>query len=532
MFVPLLATDFFERAVEQYGKKVGVIDGEKRFTYSQFGERANRLSNGLLSLGIEKGDRVAVIDINSHRLFEMYYAVPRIGAVLLPINIRFAAKEVSYVLNDAEAKCLIVNQDMEHLVRKDELRTVETLILVRDGPTRSGFRVEGEEYEELLSRSSPVMEKGFELDENDAAEMFYTSGTTGKPKGMIYTHRMLWLCGIRDLVYGWGIGDRTIYLQAIPLFHANGWGQPHAMTARCGTHVVLRQFRPQVVCELIQRERVTHTSMVPTMADTLVQYGDIDKYDLSSLRYIGMGGAFLSQRTQEALEKRFPGCLVHAAYGLSENTSSGAQASLKDYLKDISDEERKRRMRSGGFADMPSKVRIVNEKGEGVRRDGKETGEIIIRGNNVIDEYWRLPEETKKTIIDGWLHTGDIATIDEDGYIEIKGRKKDMIISGGENIGALEIENVIASHPAVLEVAVVAAPHEKWGETPAALVVLKEGQKITEEELKAYCRESLGGFKIPTIVEVRDSLPKGGTGKILKTELKKKFWEGREAQLR
>jgi fatty-acyl-CoA synthase len=265
---------------------------------------------------------------------------------------------------------------------------------------------------------------------------------------------------------------------------------------------VLRQFRPQVVCELIQRERVTHTSMVPTMADTLVQYGDIDKYDLSSLRYIGMGGAFLSQRTQEALEKRFPGCLVHAAYGLSENTSSGAQASLKDYL---------------------------NEKGEGVRRDGKETGEIIIRGNNVIDEYWRLPEETKKTIIDGWLHTGDIATIDEDGYIEIKGRTKDMIISGGENIGALEIENVIASHPAVLEVAVVAAPHEKWGETPAALVVLKEGHKLTEEELKAYCRESLGGFKTPTIVEFRDSLPKGGTGKILKSELKKKFWEGHEA---
>lgn len=530
MFVPLLATDFFKRAVDQYGKKVGIIDGEKRFTYAQFGERANRLSNGLLSLGIKKGDRVAVIDTNSHRLFEMYYAVPQIGAVLLPINIRFAAKEVSYVLNDAEAKCLIVNEDMEHLVEKDELKTVETYILMRDRPARSGLRVEGEEYEKLLSRSSPVMEKDFELDENDAAEMFYTSGTTGKPKGMIFTHRMLWLCGIRDLFGGW-VSDQTVYLHAVPLFHANGWGEPHNITAVCGTHVVLRQFRPEVVCELIQRERVTLFKIVPTMADTLVQYEDINKYDLSSLEHIWIGGAILSQRTQEALEEKFPGCVVLAGYGLSETTSCGTQAYLKDHLKDIPDKEKKRKMRTAGYADKISQVRIVNEKGEDVKRDGKETGEIIIRGNAVIDEYWRLPEETKKTIIDGWLHTGDIAAIDEDGYIEMMDRTKDMINTGGENIGSLEIENVIGSHPAVLEVAVVAAPHEKWGETPAALVVLKEGQNLTEEELKAYCRESLGGFKIPRIVEFRDSLPKGGTGKILKSELKKKFWEGHESQL-
>jgi len=268
------------------------------------------------------------------------------------------------------------------------------------------------------------------------------------------------------------------------------------------------------------------------MADILTHYEDINKYDLSSVKRIVIGGASLLQATQEALMEKFPGCSVFAGYGLSETASGGTTAFLKDYLSDLPKEEKKLKMRKTGFEDFISQVRVVNEKGEDIKTDGKETGEIIIKGNDVIDEYWKLPEETKKTIVDGWLRTGDVATIDDDGYIQIVDRKKDLIISGGENIGSIEIEEAIRSHPAVLEVAVVAAPHEKWGETPAALVVLKEGQSLTEEEITAHCKTKLAGFKIPRIVEFRDSLPKGGTGKILKSELKEKFWEGYEKRVR
>lgn len=534
MFVPLLVTDFLRRAVKEYGKKVGVVDGEKRFTYAQFGERVNQLSNGLLSLGIKNGDRVAVIDTNSHRLLEMYYGVPQIGAILLPINIRFLSKEVTYVLNDSETKCLLVNKDMANLAEKDELKSVEKYIMMRDEPAKSGLEIEGEEYEDLLSRSSPIIERDFGLDENDAAEMFYTSGTTGKPKGMLHTHRTLYLCAIKDFFRGGdrGLNDHTVYLHAIPLFHANGWRKPHIIMAVCGRHVMLRQFRPEVVCELIQREEVTYFEMVPTMADILTRYEDIDKYDLSSVTGILIGGAPMSQATQEALMGKFPGCLIYAGYGLSETGSGGTTAFLKDYLSDLPEEEKRRKMRSAGFEDFLTQVRVVNEKREDIKSDGKETGEIVIRGNDVIDEYWKLPEETKQTIVDGWLHTGDVATIDEDGYIQIVDRIKDLIISGGENISSIEIEEAIRSHPAVSEVVVVAAPHERWGETPAALVVLKEGQSLTEEELIAHCRTKLAGFKVPRIVEFRDSLPKGGTGKILKSELKEKFWQGREKRVR
>lgn len=524
MFVPLLVTDFLKRAVKEYGKKVGVVDQEKRFTYAQLGERVNRLANGLLTLGIKKGDRVAVIDMNTHRLLEMYYGVPQIGAILLPINIRLTSKEISYILNDSEAKCLLVNQDMVNLVEKDELTRVEKYILMQDEPAKSGLGIEGEEYEELLGRASPILERNLALDENDPVEMFYTSGTTGKPKGMLYTHRLLWISAIKDIFYG-GVSDRTIYLHAIPLFHANGWRKPHTIMAVCGRHVILRQFRPEVACELIQRERVNYFELVPTMGDILTNYEGLSQYDLSSVERIVLGGASLSQATHEALMEKFPGCLVYGGYGLSETASCGTTSSLKDYLSDLPQEEKRRIMRKTGFEDPVSQVRVVNEKGQDVKPDGKEMGEIIIRSNTVIDEYWRLPEETKGTIVDGWLYTGDIGVIDGDGYIEIVDRKKSIIISGGENIGSVEIEDVIRSHPAVLEVAVVAAPHEKWGETPAALVVPRESQSLTKEELISFCRKRLAGFKVPRIVEFRDSLPKSGTGKVLKSKLKEKFWQ-------
>jgi Acyl-CoA synthetases (AMP-forming)/AMP-acid ligases II len=527
MFIPLLATDFMKRAVSQYGKKVGVVDGDRRFTYAQFGERVNRLSNALAAMGVRKGDRVGVIDMNTHRLLELHFGVPQIGAILLPINIRLSPREIAYVLNDSGTRVLVINKDLAGLVEKEKLKGIEhTIIMEGDGTGATPADIAGTDYERMLEQSSPVWERDFDLDENDPAEMFYTSGTSGNPKGMLLTHRMLWLAAIKDIFFGVAAAnDRIIHLQAIPLFHANCWRKAHMITGVCGRHVMLRQFRPDLVCQFIERERVTYVDLVPTMANTLTQFQDLDRYDLSSLEHIALGGAPLLAGTQEALIEKFPWCKINAGYGMSETASCGTTAHLKDYLEGLSPEDRKSLQRCQGVEDMLTRVRVVDGHGNDVQADGKEMGEIIMRGHTVIDGYWQLPEETAKTIVDGWLYSGDIATMNEDRYITIVDRKKDIIISGGENIGSVEVENVISSHPAVAEVAVVAAPHEKWGETPVAFIVLAAGCTLTADDVIAHCRkEELSPFKIPRTIEFRDALPKGGTGKILKNELKRSLW--------
>ena len=531
MYIPLLINDFLRRAISQYGSKVALVDGEKRFTYAQFGERVNRLANVLINIGIKKGDRVAVLDTNTHRLMELYYAVPQVGAILLPLNIRLTSQDICYILKDAECRIIFVNSEMKDLLSPEAKENIKEFIIMRERQEKKRNEdIPGADYEELIATSSPAYYEKIKLEENDPIEMFYTSGTTGKPKGMMLTHRMCWMAAVKDLFIG-GIDDKTIYLHAVPLFHANGWRKPHTITGVCGRHVMLRRFRPEEVCYLIQREKVNYTEMVPTMLDALIQFPELEKYDLRTLKRIVIGGAALSKVTHEAVCNKLPHCEIYCGYGLSETASCGTTAFIKDHLRHLPLDEKMRLMRKTGFEDAVSQVRVVNEKGMDVKADGQEIGEIIIKGHAVIEKYWNLPDESKSAIIDGWLYTGDMATIDENGYIEIVDRKKDIIISGGENIGSIEIEDVIREHPDVLEVAVVAAPHEKWGETPAAIIVLKEGSKTTAEEITAFCRKKLAGFKIPRIIEFWDSLPKGGTGKILKSQLKEKFWRGREKKV-
>jgi len=530
MFVPMLITDFVKRAEKQYPRKIGIVDGQKRFTYSEYAERTRKLSNALLNLGVKKGDRVAFIEYNTHRLLEAFYGVPQIGAILLFINIRLSPKDIAYILNDSEASYIAVNTQLEGLIApvKDNLKTVKEYILLSEDNTGTASEFKGPLYEDLLQQSSPALPE-FTLDENDPAEMCYTSGTTGGVKGMLLTHRMLYFNAL-NMIFSAGVDDRSVFLHNVPLFHVNGWGTPHFLTAVGGKHVMLKEFRPELVCRPIQEEGVTHLFMVPTMANTLVNYEDIGKFDLSSVKHIRVGGAPMSAALFTALEETF-GCEVYAGYGATETAPGLTISRSKDYLSNLTENERVEKLRSAGYAELLTEARVINEKGEDVKPDGRETGEVIARGNNIIDGYWKLPEETENTIVDGWFHTGDIATIDEDGYIRIVDRKKDIIISGGENISTVEVEDAIQGHPAVLECAVIAAPHEKWGETPAALVVLKEGQNLNEEELITFCKTRLAGFKVPRIVQFMDSLPKGGTGKILKRELKEPFWKGHETRV-
>jgi len=520
----MLVTDFTQRAATQYAKKIGVIDGEKRFTYGEYVERTRRLSNGLLKLGVKKGDRVAFIDYNTHHLLEAFYGIPQMGAILLFINIRFSPREIAFILNDSEAKYVVVNQNLMHLITpiKDELKAVEKYILLQDDPAMTDSGIEEVYYEDLVQQSSPFLPE-MHLDENDPAEMCYTSGTTGgQPKGMLFTHRMLYFNALNGMFVE-QVSDRSVFLHAIPLFHVNGWGTPHFLTAAGGKHVMLREFRPDLVCLAIEEERVTNMFIVPTMAIALVNYPDLAKYDLSSLKQVRIGGAPMSATLFRAVEEKI-GCEVYSGYGLTETSPLLATSRCKDYLSHISGNERIEKLCRSGFADFMVNLRVVNEKGEDVKPDGREIGEVIARGNNIINEYWKLPEETKATITNGWFHTGDLANIDEEGYIQIIDRLKDIVISGGENISTFEVENAIYTHPAVLECAVVAAPHDIWGEIPAALVVLKEGQNLTEAELIAHCKKQLARFKVPQIVEIVDSLSKGGTGKILKRELRKRYW--------
>jgi len=336
----------------------------------------------MLDLGIRKGDRVAVLDANSHRYMELYYGVPQIGAILLPINIRLTPGDIMYVLNDAEVKCLFVHQDMAPLVKTSQLDSLEKIIIMRDETVERELEIKGEDYEELLSHSKPILNRDVDIDENDPAEMFYTSGTTAKPKGMLHSHRMLYLCTFRDLFLGGGKGgmsDETIFLQAVPLFHANAWRKVHIVPALGARIVLVRQFLPEDVCEFIQRERVTYTELVPTMADMLTQFEDLDKYDVSSVQRILTGGATLSKATHEALIEKFPGAMVFTGYGMSETTSTGSTAMIKDCLKDISEEEKREKMRSQGFEDFFTQIRVVDPDGNDIKPDGKETGEIIFR---------------------------------------------------------------------------------------------------------------------------------------------------------
>ncbi|HKF20519.1 MAG TPA: long-chain-fatty-acid--CoA ligase [Candidatus Angelobacter sp.] len=521
MNIPLTPIRFLRYASQQYPGKTAVVCGEHRLTYEQFSDRAARLSGALKKMGIQTGDRVAFLSGNCHRLLEAYYGVLAAGAVLLPLNIRLAPPELAYILNDSEARALFFERQFSPLVDsfRKELKWVGSFFQLDSTPGEDWMAKDS--YEDLLTVATPFHADIMQFDENALGELFYTSGTSANPKGVMLTHRNIYLHAL-SAALNFNTGSETVELHTIPLFHANGWGVAHSLTFAGGTHVMVQKFDPPEVFRLIERERVHACSLVPTMATALVNCPERPKYDLSSLKRITIGGAASSPTLVREVEQKI-GCACYSGYGLTETAPVLTTARMKEGVNWEGQERYEGQARTG-FAIPGIEVRVVDAQGKDVPRDGKSIGEIVARSDGVMAGYWKQPEATAAVMSDGWFHTGDMATIDEHNYLLIVDRKKDIIVSGGENISSLEVEKALLAHPAVYEVAVIPVPDPRWGEAPKALVVLKPGASATETELLDFCRGRLAHYKCPRSIEFTDTLPKTGSGKILKKELRRKYW--------
>jgi fatty-acyl-CoA synthase len=500
MEVPLTPLDLLARARRLFPEREGVVqwDGEARrvWTYREFAARCDRLAWALVrDLGVLPGDRVAWLCGNTHELLEAYYGVLLAGAVLLPLNIRLSAPELRFCVDDAGATALFRHPDQVAL--DHPLRTI-TL---------------GHEYESLLAAQPATPFEVGAIDESAPAELFYTSGTTGDPKGVVLTHRNLYLHAIHSALTNALTGD-DVFLHTISLFHVNGWGTPHYVTGLGGVHVLLPRFDVDEVLRLIEQHLVTRLFLVPTMTTSLLASPRFDATDVSSVKQISIGGAPTPPSLLAEAEDRF-GCEVICGYGMTESSPT-----LTRSLDKPGDPKSRDRRVTTGLPILGVDVRVLGDGDIEVPWDGETPGEVCARSNHVMQGYWNRPEETAETLRGGWLRTGDIAVVSPDGYLTIVDRKKDLIISGGENVSSVQVENTIAAHPSVSEVAVVGVPDERWGEVPRAFVTLRTGASATEAELIAWVRERLAHFKAPKSVVFVDELPKGGTGKILKAALR------------
>ncbi|HZT37616.1 MAG TPA: long-chain-fatty-acid--CoA ligase [Bryobacteraceae bacterium] len=528
MFVPLTPIRCLHRAMDVFGRNIGVVSGDRQFTYREFGERAERLATALAREGIERGDRVAYLSFNNNQLLEGYFGVVQAGAIIMPLNVRLSPQELIGILNHAGAKMLIFENDFAPLVEK--LRplcpSIERYVTINDK-----IPVADLTYEELLDHGYPERADVFQIDEMSIAELFYTSGSTGTPKGVTLSHRTLYLHAL-SIATMFREPDTMVDLHAIPLFHANGWGRPQASTMMGLKQVMIRRFEPAYVLRMIEEHKATDMCLVPTMANALLNCGDLGKFNTSTMRYIMIGGAASSPELMRRVESAFPTAQCVGGYGLTETAPVLTSARNKRELIPANDNERYARQAMAGWPVPNVQVRVVDAEMNDVPRDMHTIGEVVAMGDHIMEGYYREPEATAAVMSGPWFHTGDMAVWDEEGFIHIVDRKKEIIISGGENISSLEVEKAIFAHPEVFECAVVAAPDDTWGEVPAAVVVRKPGSTLDSAQLLDFLKQRLGKFKLPRIIEfTEDQLPKTGTGKIRKLVIKERFWAGKQRRV-
>jgi fatty-acyl-CoA synthase len=514
METPLTPLEFARRTRRLHGDREAVVDGGLRLSYAQFFDRCDRWSAALQGLGVQPGDRVATIAPNTHAQLESFYAVPQIGAVLVPINYRLSADDFAYIVNHSWASVLCVDQDYLDTVDgiRDQLPGVRHFVAFE--AARDGWL----DYEAAIAAAAPDFTRP-EIGERDLLTINYTSGTTARPKGVMITHRNAAMNSIGTLLHlPMAVGER--YLWTLPMFHANGWTYTWTVTAAAATHVCLRKVDPGAVFELIRQERVGSLCAAPTVLISLANAPAEVRGQVPPGVRVVTAGAPPAAATIERLEEQF-GWEVTQVYGLTETAPFiTVCAPLPEHEKLTPAERAVQKARTGVELITSGELRVVTPDGAEVTADGETLGEIVVRGNVVMDGYYHDPEATEQAMGDGWFHTGDAAVVHPDGYVEIRDRIKDVIISGGENISSIEVEGTLLRHPAIQEVAIVGLPDEKWGETPHAFVVLKDGQRATEAEIIEFTRDRLAHFKAPRGVTFVPQLPKTATGKIQKFVLR------------
>ncbi|HEY6327903.1 MAG TPA: long-chain-fatty-acid--CoA ligase, partial [Blastocatellia bacterium] len=521
-----------------------IVCGTVRLTYGQLNDRVNAWANAMQALGIRKGDSVAILSENCHRVIDAFFGAPLLGSILIPLNFRLIPDDFLYILNHSEAKAIIVQEALTPLIDaiRGELQTVQNFIVARDAPGNS-VSLESEynagviekngwsDYETLLLRAGAGKPIPAEIDENETSSLLYTSGTTGRPKGVMLTHRNLYINAINSICE-FGIHERDVYLHTLAQFHCNGWGLPYAVTGMGGTHVIIKKFEAATFFDLMMREQVTFACMPPTMINMALnhQLSETELEQVPSNFRIGTAGSAPPLATIQGAQEKF-GWRVIQIYGLTETSPFLTVSKIKPHMDSWPVEDRLAVQARTGYPMIGVDIRVVDEHGEDVKPDSGQVGEVIARSNVVMAGYWKQPEATNAAIVDRWFHTGDMALIDSEGYIEIVDRKKDLIISGGENISSIEVEGFLYKHPAVLEAAVVAMPDERWGETPCALVVLKDGASASEAELIDFCRQHLAHFKAPRRIQFVKALPRTATGKLQKNVLRETFWRDQDKRV-
>jgi acyl-CoA synthetase (AMP-forming)/AMP-acid ligase II len=520
----MILTETLRKACKLFPRKQAVVCGEERWTYEEFWHRTQRLSRCLLNFGVTIDDKVAILHPNCHYFLESYYGIAQIGAVSVPINYRLSPREIAFILQDSESKILIVDPMFGEQIDsiRAQIQRIERIFWTGKGtPERESRDLN---YESALQTAD-----GDEIDPpamtgEHTAQIYYTSGTTGRPKGVMLSHNnvMTHALGTIAEIH---LTDSDVWVHVAPLFHlADAWAT-WAVTWVGGTHVLVREFNPSVVLETIEAEAVTVTNLIPTMLNLMVNHPEVNKFDYRSLRILLSGGAPIAPEVVRKIVETFR-CDYIQTYGMTETSPYLTLSILKDHLDKLPYADRLRFKSKTGREFIGIELKVVNERGEEITRDEQEVGEIIVRGDSVTKGYWKLPEETAKSIKGGWLYTGDMAIMDEEGYVTIVDRKKDVIVTGGENVYSTEVENILYEHPAILECAVIGVPDEKWGEAIKGIVVLKQDQKATGEEIIQFCKDQIARYKVPKTIDFTDALPRTGSGKIHKKGLRDSYWEG------